>query len=113
MAGNGNGNGKQGLYLRGELLDLGFGTTKGGKAFVILRVLERGRGANLKAVYHYGGKDDDWKASLGQVVEVPVWYDLYVVNGQARIKFMVSTNRMEGNEKVDVPSGAAPGGKFS
>lgn len=89
-----------GLYLKGELIDLGFGKTKGDKPFVILRILERGKGATLRAVYHYGGVADMWKNKVGEVVDIPIWVDCYVLNGQARMKFMLSTQRMNGNGVV-------------
>lgn len=87
----------QGLQLRGELIDLGFGKTKQDKPFVILRVLERGKGATLRAVYDYGGVADKWKGLIGAEITIPVWIDCYVLNGQARMKFMVSGQRMNGN----------------
>lgn len=84
-----------GLFVKGELLDLGFGKTKQEKPFTILRVLERGRGATLRAIYHYGSTGDEWRGQVGKEVTVPVWIDCYLLNGQARMKFMVSTKRGE------------------
>lgn len=88
-----------GLFVKGELLDLGFGKTKQEKPFTILRVLERGRGANLRKIYHYGSSGDEWRGQVGKMVVIPVWVDCYVLNGEARMKFMYSSRRAsnEGN----------------
>lgn len=95
---------RYGLFVKGELLDIGFGKTKAEKPFVILRVLERGHGATLRAIYHYGGSGDQWKGQIGKHIEIPVWIDAYVLNGQARMKFMFSTKRAE---NADISGGRA------
>ena len=99
-----------GLFLFGELIDLGFGKTKNDKPFVILRVLERGTGATLRAVYDYGGAVDRWKGEIGKQIQIPVWIDAYVLNGQARMKFMLSGKRVGNGNGVGGgdKSGAGP-----